>query len=69
MKYLSFLHGVVNQNWAVHQLAYLGTLANDAAHPRKTRQQVQVVEQGTSETGCRFSVILGNATDDFSEIV
>ena len=48
MKYLNdvfmFADYVISRNWAVNQFANLGALPNNAAHPRKTGKQIQVVK-------------------------
>jgi hypothetical protein len=69
MKYvdpaLQFLDGVVNQDRAMHQFAYVRTFANDAAHARKSKWS----SKGVPEARCHLGIILGDAGDDLSEIV
>jgi hypothetical protein len=66
---LLVIYPVENQKRAVEQFPNLRPLADDAAHARKTDQQINVVQQGTAEAGSCIRVILGDVADDFVKIV
>jgi len=63
-----FAELVVNDDGAVRQLPHSGSLANDAAHAGKTRQQFDVIQQRTAKTLGSFPIVFGNMADEFSEI-
>lgn len=60
---------VVRQNGAMREFTHPRPRADGASHAGKTTQQFDVIEQGIAETRGRFTIVLGNAADDFSEIV
>jgi hypothetical protein len=64
-----FLDTVVDQNWAVHQLAYLGTLTNRGAYARISAKQIEVIEKGVTESQSSIGIIFGDVANDFREIV
>jgi len=66
---LGFTDVVVDEKWAVHQLAHLGSLSNQDSHARKASQQLHVLDQGTAEVRGSLRVTFGNVGDDFGEIV
>jgi hypothetical protein len=73
VKNLDFAFGfadvIVDEEWAVYQLADMGSLSNQSAHARKASQQLDVLHQGTAKMRGSLRVIFGNVSDDFCEIV
>jgi len=65
---LVFAELVVHEDGAVRQLPHSRSLANDAAHAGKTRQQSNVVQQRTAKARGSFPIVFGNMADEFSEI-
>jgi len=64
-----FVGLVVNENWAVQEFAHTRPFSRDATHPGEASEQVNVVQQRTAKARGCLSVVPGNMTDDFSEIV
>jgi len=60
---------VVHENGAVRQFSNTNLFTNCAAHARESTQQFHMVEQRTTESLCSLGIILGDMTDDFSEVV
>ncbi len=63
-----FQDAVIDQDWAVNQLADSWPSLNHRTHARKSAEQVNVIEQGAAEPGSYFRVVFGNEADDFGKI-
>jgi hypothetical protein len=66
---LVFTDSVVCKNGAVFQFPDSRALSDCPAHMRKPAKQIHMVEQGITKMTSGLTVVLGNITDDFREVV
>jgi hypothetical protein len=59
---------VINKNGAMLQFSNAGPFSDCATHAGEPAQQIHVVEQSASKTSGGLTIVLGNVTDDFSEV-
>jgi len=64
---VSILNRVVDQDRTMHEFAYVGSLADDSAHPWKAREKFQMIKQ-VSEARCRLGIVLGDVADDLGQV-
>ena len=56
---------VVDENRAVDQLTHSPPFSNGVTHAREPAEQIDVIEQGLTETGRNPDVVLGDALHNF----
>src|SRR5277367_2793806 len=66
---LVLVDAVVDQDWAVDQLADVAASSDQGTHARESGQQINVIEKGAAEAGGGLVVIFGDAADDLVDIV
>ena len=66
---IGFADLVIDEKWTVQQLADQVAFANQATHPGKPSEQLDVCDQGTAKARSSLCVIFGDVADDFGEVV
>jgi hypothetical protein len=65
----SLMDLVVDQYRGVHQSPYRRAFAGDGTHSGESLEQIDVIEQSGTETGCSFVIVFGDVADDIGKVV